>query len=492
MTVSSNFNFLSLHDVQLARLGQSSVSGSMRALAIPAAMALLSSAPFWGTKYPNLTDYPSHLARFHVMLGSDPALAANYNFHWRLIGNLGTDLLIVPLSAVIGIDGAAFLIAALIAPLTVLAIFDVSRSLGRPLGVGALLALPLVFAQTFLLGFLNYSLGLSIALFAFGAWIRGDGRQRFAFVLIAWLIWLCHMAAWANLLVMCGGYELSRTWRPKELILRLWPLAFPGIMLVLSSAHYDPQPTALWTDKLRIWIGVLGYRSFALDVATLAVIISTLLIAARSKIRFDARVGIPALLFAVLTLVVPPGLGGGDLADLRLAPIALILAALALEWTSPIAWVFVALFAIKVTVIALAWSAQGEDYAHSLRALEKIPRGARVRVVVREEEHGLAQSPYAHFSGYAVGAKSALVNSNFAIPGVHLLSVPREPSFVDPSQIYVLDRGAILDLSRMQDEWIWIFPNGESTKLPENYAIIYSDKDSFLLSRMAPRRRALQ
>ena len=456
---------------------------SRREIVVPVALAILSSAPFWVTPYPYLTDYPSHLARFHAMLGSDPALAANYAFQWRVIGNLGTDLLMVPLSALLGIDAAALLIAALIAPLTVLAIFDVSRSLGRQLGTGAMLALPLVFAQTYLLGFLNYNLGLALALFAFGGWIRSNGRNPVAFFLIGWLIWLCHMAAWANLAVMCGGYELSRTRNPRKLVGRLWPLAFPAIMLALSSAHYAPMPTAQWTDKIRIWLGVLGYRSFALDVVTLAVIFSTLLMAARSKLSFDARVGIPALLFALLTLVVPPGLGGGDLADLRLAPIALILAALAIEWTSPISWAFAALFAVRVAVMAFAWSAQGNDYARSLHAIDAIPRGAKVRVVVREEEYGLIQSPYAHFSGYAVGRKGALVNSNFAISGVHLLSVPHDPAFVDPSQTYVLARGELLDLSRLDDAWIWVFPSGKPYRLPQNYVVTYSDKDSVLLSR---------
>lgn len=452
-------------------------------IAIPIVLALLSSAPFWVTPYPYLIDYPSHLARFHVMLSSDPALKANYDFHWQLIGNLGTDLLMVPLSPIIGIDNAAFLIAALIAPLTVLGIFDVSRSLGRPNGGGAFLALPLVFAQTFLLGFLNYSLGLALAFFAFAAWIRSDGRKPLIFCLIAWLIWVCHMAAWASLAVMCGGYELSRTRKPAELIKRLLPLALPAIMLLISGARYMPKPVSPWTDKLRIWFGVLGYRNFTLDVFILAVIVSTLLMAARSNLRFDPRVGIPALLFAILTLIVPPGLGGGDLADLRLAPIALILAALSLEWNSPIAWAFVALFAIKVTAMASDWREQGADYARSLRALDFIPRGAKVRVVVIESKGARTQSPFEHFTGYAVGIKGALVNSNFAIPGVHLLSVPNDPAFVDPSQLYILPFGQRYTFGRPQDERIWVFPNGLPVRIPENYTVAYSDKDSFLLVR---------
>lgn len=472
-------------------MGPISFLNAKRELAIPFALAVLSSAPFWVTSYPYLIDYPSHLARFHVMLADDPALAANYGFHWQLIGNLGTDLLMVPLGALLGIDNAAFLIAALIAPLTVLAIFDVSRSLGRPIGAGALLALPLVYAQPFLLGFLNYSLGLALALFAFAAWIRCEGRKHLPFFLIAWLIWLCHMAAWANLVVMCGGYELSRTRKPAELVKRLWPLAFPAIMLVHSSSRYVPQPTSQWADKLRIWVGVLGYRNFALDVFILAVLISTLLMAARSKLHFDPRVGIPALLFAILTLIVPSRLGGGDLADLRLVPVALILAALALEWTSPIAWAFVALFAFKVAAMAFAWKAQGDDYARSLHALDFVPRGAKVQVLVIEKEHALMQSPFAHFSGYAVGLKAALVNSNFAIPGVHLLTVPNDPAFVDPTQTLVLSKGQRLNFSKLQDERVWIFPDAQTFQIPENYTVTYSDKDSILLTRMAPKRDSL-
>ena len=61
-------------------------------------LALLSAMPFIVAKAPQLTDYPSHLARYYIMLdgGQNPFLARYYDFHWIFTGNLGADLLIWP------------------------------------------------------------------------------------------------------------------------------------------------------------------------------------------------------------------------------------------------------------------------------------------------------------------------------------------------------------------------------------------------------------
>lgn len=104
--------------------------------------------PFLVARYPQLTDYPSHLARYHVMLdgGRSPILAGYYGFEWHLAGNLGADLLMVPL--------------------------------GRPIGAGSLLAFALIWSPAIGMGFYNFCLSLALALFAFAAW--GAGAHRLA------------------------------------------------------------------------------------------------------------------------------------------------------------------------------------------------------------------------------------------------------------------------------------------------------------------------
>lgn len=437
-----------------------------------AVLALAATLPFWFAQYPALTDYPSHLARFHVMLESNPVLARHYEFNWRIIGNLGADLLMVPLGTWLGVEQAGFLIATVIPALTVAGIWSIGSALGRPFGLGTFMALPFVYASTYLYGFLNYSLGVALSFLAFALWIKW--RQPLVFVVIAWLLWLCHMAAWANFAVMVGGYELSRTRNIRTLIERLWPAALPAVMLLIPSAHYDPHTGKPFLDKLRYWFAVLEYRHFAWDIGCIAIFVTTLIVAWREKVPFDRRVGIPALLFAALVFILPPGIAGGDLADMRLVPMAMILGALSLDIVTPWRWFFLCLFLARMVVTTFDWHRESQITAQNLRALDHIPRGARVRTFSIEKVKTLQRSPYSHISGYAVVRRDALVNSNFAIPGVHMLSV-KAPNFADPDQIITEYDSVIITAD---DEYLWVFHNGYTTG--KEAGVVYRDPQSYL------------
>lgn len=441
-------------------------------------LSLAATIPFWFAPYPSLTDFPSHLARFHVMLENNPVLARHYDFHWRIVGNLGTDLLMVPLGSWLGVERAGFLIAAMIPALTVAGIVAVGHALRRPFGLGTFMALPLAYASPFLYGFLNYSLGVALSLLAFALWIRSP--RPIAFIAIAWLLWLCHMAAWANFAVMVGGYEISQSQNPRVLVRRLWPVALPAIMLLFPAAAYDPQAGKNFSDKFRYWLSVLEYRHFAWDVFAVAAIVTAMIVAWREKIPFDKRVGIPALIFTALVFIIPPGLGGGDLADMRLVPMAMVLGSLAISSSSPWRWAFLALFAARLVVTTTEWHEQSQIFAQNLHALDHIPRGARVRTYSIETNGALQRSPYTHLSGYAVVRNDALVNSNFAIPGVHLLNV-KALNFIDPDQVTVPSKPLIVT---PEDQYLWVFHNGRTTG--HEPGVIYRDAQSYLVKLQTP------
>ena len=106
------------------------------------ALCLLAGLPFLVTSLPQMTDFASHLARYHVMLdgGQSPWLARHYDFEWILTGNLGADLLMVPLGHVLGVERAAWAIGFIIPVLTALGIVAVEWVLRRRVGVGSVLA----------------------------------------------------------------------------------------------------------------------------------------------------------------------------------------------------------------------------------------------------------------------------------------------------------------------------------------------------------------
>lgn len=183
------------------------MGGKYRIAALEAFLVGLSALPIVFARHSPLTDVPAHMASYAVMLGHAQRY---YAFHWALAGNLGTDLLMIPLGPLLGVEGATRLIVGLIPALTVLGILMIARSLGRPLAFGSILALPFVYSQSFHLGFLNYSLAIALAFIAFALWIRAEG-YKWAFAPAAFAIWLCHVSGWGVLVLMVGGYELSRS-----------------------------------------------------------------------------------------------------------------------------------------------------------------------------------------------------------------------------------------------------------------------------------------
>src|ERR1700712_2137461 len=85
------------------------------------AVALASMIPLLWPEVPPLVDLPGHMGRYRVQLAiaDNPWLSEWYNFHWQMIGNLGIDLLIIPLAPIFGLQLAVKLIVIAIPALTV-------------------------------------------------------------------------------------------------------------------------------------------------------------------------------------------------------------------------------------------------------------------------------------------------------------------------------------------------------------------------------------
>jgi hypothetical protein len=302
-------------------------AGRREALWLAIGLALLSCLPVLLAARPQMTDYPSHLARYYIMLdgGHSAWLARYYDFKWTWSGNLGVDLLIWPLAKLFGLEPAARLITAIIPPLTGIAMITVEWTLRRRIGVGTLLGFVTIWSPALIIGLLNFSLALALALFAFAAWVRLEQwRWRWAlFLPVGVLVWLCHLAGWGVLGVLVLGYEWHRR-RGLAACLAPWPLALPALGFLQGGG----APAGLLafgqnvgTYKLSIWFMALRDQSWWLDIDSLGVLLMACAVAAVFR-RFDGRLGWAAVLFALLSLALPRHLGGGDYTDYRLIAVA--------------------------------------------------------------------------------------------------------------------------------------------------------------------------
>ena len=138
------------------------------------AMVILAIVPLLWPTIPPLVDLPGHMGRYRVQLdgGAHPWLAQWYDFNWSLIGNLGIDLLIVPLAPIVGLELAVKLIVMAIPALTVSGLLWIAREVHGRIPATALFALPLAYSYPFQFGFVNFALSMAMALNLFALWLR--------------------------------------------------------------------------------------------------------------------------------------------------------------------------------------------------------------------------------------------------------------------------------------------------------------------------------
>ncbi|HYW16212.1 MAG TPA: hypothetical protein VE891_08665, partial [Allosphingosinicella sp.] len=229
--------------------------------AVVLAAVLACGVPLLWPGIPPLVDLPGHMGRYHVQMNIDrsPLLQSFYDFEWALIGNLGVDLLVVPLAALIGLEPAVKLITILIPVMTGAGFLWVAREVHGRVPPTAYFALPLTYSYPFMFGFLNFALSMALAFLAFALWLRLArlGRLKLRaglFVPISVLLWVCHAFGWGTLGVMAFSAELVRQ---VDLKRPLWKAGFntglhclalapPMLLMLLWRSGAVGGETSIW------------------------------------------------------------------------------------------------------------------------------------------------------------------------------------------------------------------------------------------------------
>ena len=164
-----------------------------------ALIVLATTIPLLYPPIPPLVDLLGHMGRYRVELdlNHSPWLREYYDYHWAAIGNLGVDLLVIPLGKLFGLEPAVKLIVLAIPPMTAAGFLWVAREVHGREPPTAFFALPFIYGYPFLFGFVNYTLSVALAFLAFGLWLR-LGRLEYT-KLRSWLfgpisvvVFFCH------------------------------------------------------------------------------------------------------------------------------------------------------------------------------------------------------------------------------------------------------------------------------------------------------------
>ncbi|WP_315762365.1 hypothetical protein [Sphingomonas sp. Y38-1Y] len=434
------------------------------------AMAFVAAIPLIWPDIPPLVDLPGHMGRYRVQLshGQVPWLADWYNFDWQLIGNLGIDLLIIPLEPLIGLEPAVKLIVMATPVLTATGLLWIAREVHGRIPATALFALPIVYSFPFHFGFVNFALSMALALNAFAFWLRlaRQGRLKLRailFVPIGLVLWIVHTYGWGLLGVLAFAGELIRQWDRHPALRDKWQAPFwagihclslfpPAVLMLAwrSGGHVGGQTGDWfnWRAKMQ-WVTMIFRDRWELfDMATLATLFLVLLKGLRDpNIQYSRHLSISALFLVAVYILLPRIVFGSAYADMRLAPFALGVALLALRPKPGIAMRHAALmaaagltfFGVRIAATTYSFWLYDKAYDRELAALDKLPQGAKLITFIGETcRHEWTMSRLEHLPGIALERKLAYANDQWSMAGAQLLTVRMKGARGfnhDPSQI---------------------------------------------------------
>ena len=414
------------------------------------AVALISAVPLLWPQIPPLVDLPGHIGRYRVELDlhSSADLQRFYDFRWALIGNLGVDLLVVPLAPILGLEPAVKLIIASIPVLTVLGIFAVAREVHGRVPPTALFAVPFIYGYPFNYGFVNFALSVGLALLAFALWLRlsRPGKLRLRALLFAPLscaLWLVHVFGWGFLGLLAFSAEIVRfrdeglSWltAARRSALQVLPLSIPFALMVLwRSGEAGGVTGTFFFLGWKLFALVAGLRDRWLVWDTLGVAVALVLIGAAifdRRMEFSRRLAIPAVALLAAFIALPFVLFGSAHADMRLVPYTLIVALLAvrerksnIQIERRLAVLGLAFLACRLVGNTLSFAIADSDARNELRALDHIPRGAAVLTLASGYCAPVWEVPrHWHYGAFVIARKFGFSNDQWQMPGAQLLTV---------------------------------------------------------------------
>ena len=372
------------------------------------ATALAIVAPLLVTELPPLLDYPNHLARMEVLAhgAGDPILSRMYATQWRILPNIAMDAIMPAMLDLMPLDvaGRCFIALALLLPF--LGSVVLHASLFHRRSFWPLSAALVAYNQLLFLGFLNFLIGLGLALVGAALWVRTLQRPiiRLATAfLFAIVIFFCHLIALAcyGLLLFALEIAMATEARPGDRLITLpHPARLIGVALpfVIPAFLYLHAPLAAapagfyWSPLAKVegvFAGFTAY-SFILDGAALVFAIGTIAWCWRTARLSVAR----ALLIAVAVLCVlypfaPFATKGTGFIDQRLPPLASFLLfagtlpiGLSRRQRVIVSFGMIAIVSMRLLDIASVWYRHGDDVAAFRRVIAPIEPGSRVLAVM--------------------------------------------------------------------------------------------------------------
>ena len=430
-----------------------------------ALVVLLSAVPLVYPDIPPLVDLFGHMGRYRVQLdlAESPWLRDYYGFEWAAIGNLGVDLLVMPLGQLFGLEAAVKLIVLLIPPMTVAGFLWVAREVHGRVPPTALFALPFALGYPFLFGFVNFALSIGLAFLAFGLWLALARQERLElrailFVPISVIVFFAHTYGWGVLGLLCFSAEAVRQhdkgigWFRSGLnaAAHASVMALPLLIMIAWRSETHGGTTGDWFNwelKWRWVYSALRDRWYWLDIASLVIPALMLLFALVSrKLTLSRNLVFSALVLLAAFLLLPRIIFGSAYADMRLVPYIMAVALLAIRFRGEtparlaqvIAFLGLGFYLLRIasTTISLGFSANEQQA--KLAAIDYLPMGAKVVTLVGDPCGFHWPLPRdSHLGAMVIVRRHGFSNDQWVMEGLNLLELRYGPAgdfAADPSQ----------------------------------------------------------
>jgi hypothetical protein len=435
-----------------------------------ALVVLATTVPLIFPPIPPLVDLFGHMGRYRVELDLDhsPWLQAYYDYHWAAIGNLGVDLLIIPLGKLLGLEWGVKLIVLAIPPLTAAGFLWVAREVHGRIPPTAFFALPFIYGYPFLFGFVNFALSVAFAFLAFGLWLRlgrleRTGLRSWLFVPISLVVFFTHTYGWGLLGLMCFSadavrlHDRGRTWWRAgiEAALHTSVMALPILVMLIWRSETHGGHTVDWFDWKIKWIWIVAalrdrWRWF--DIASLMCAVAVFLFVIANRLfgrtlTLSRNLAFSAIVLAISFAIIPRIVFGSAYADMRLVPYLMAVALLAIRFrrnaAGRTAHVLAALgllfFATRTVGNTVSLGIAGRDQEAKLRAIDQMPQGARVISLVGMpcgENWPMLRN--GHLGAMVIVRREGFSNDQWLLEGVNLLDLKYRAAgyfAADPSQL---------------------------------------------------------
>jgi len=369
---------------------------------LAAALLLILVAPFVLVDVPPVLDYPNHLARYFVLAHpDDPVLSQMYAPNWRILPNLGLDLLGAALLRVteVHVGGRILLALSLVAP--VIGVIVYHRAVFGRASLWPLASGLIAYNGIFFFGFMNFLLAVGLALCAAAGWIvlgrRNMTKTQIVFGGLAGAVtFICHIFGVGFFALLIGSFEADGLWRRRRSVglmlpgglvaARIAAALSPAVLLYgLCPLNAASAPFGPWLWDVKLWRLFTPFmtNNAGLTVLTAVVVLSSLMLLRR---QLHCVAGLP-LALAVLMIVyvaVPETMSTGTLIDLRFSTMAcfLLFAGLEPNLTARQARLTTAvlgsLIVVRSAYVGSTWIDHRKDLAEVRAAIAGVAPGTRV------------------------------------------------------------------------------------------------------------------